>query len=232
MTAIGILVAYRPAALVVVGLLGEDFIYEARVAPPVPDWQRLDRRGWTFALLMAVGGVACVAGYYRTRRPLLPATAALLLVALPSVLPEPAADAAPPGIATGPLGLEGPLRLPPRFSLSTRIRSPTTGLSARLRLPDRPVNVSTQLFLGSVHVAEGPFVPTATGLPVPAAIGERRRPRSPPRGAPFRPTRSSPRIRASSSSSPTRTRPGFATASSTWTRRPGCGSRGTISPAR
>ena len=221
--AIAILVAYRPVAVVVVHLVGEDFINEARVAPPIPDWQRLidgmdvrtadGRRG------------------RRVRGRLLPHAAsapardgALLLVALPSVLPEPAADAAPPGIATGPLGLEGPLRLPPRFSLSTQIRSPTTGLSARLRLPDRPVNVSAQLFLGLVHVVEGPFVPPRPGRGTCCDRGAPAAALAAAWGAVPPDTKLTP--------NPgfvffvaTRTRPGFATASSTWTRRPGCGSR-------
>lgn len=163
--AIAIVVAYRPVAVVVARLVGESFVDEAMVAPPVPDWQRLEGRGWTFALLMALGGAACVAGYYRTRRPLLPATAALLLVALPSALPEPAADPAPAGVATGPLGFEGPLRLPARFSHSTRLTSPTTGLTAQLQLPERPANLTTMLFLGPVRVAAGTFAPIARGLP-------------------------------------------------------------------
>ncbi len=164
LTAIAILVAYPPVARVAVRWLGEEWIDEARVAPPIPDWQRLDRRGWTFALLMTLGGAACVVGCYRTRRPLLPAAAALALVALPSVLPEPAPDPPPAGIATGPLRLEGPLRLPPRFSLSTRIASPI-GLSARLQLPPRPPHLTTTLLLGPVRVAAGSFAPTAAGLP-------------------------------------------------------------------
>jgi hypothetical protein len=163
LTAIAIMVAYRPVAVAAVRWLGEDWIEEARVAPPIPDWQRLDRRGWTFALLMTLGGTACVVGCYRTRRPLLPAAAALALVALPSVLPEPASDPAP-GVATGPLGLVAPLRLPPRFSLSTRLVTPVS-LSAQLQLPQRPSHVTTTLLLGRVRVAAGSFTPIATGLP-------------------------------------------------------------------
>jgi hypothetical protein len=126
-------------------------------SPPLTDWQRVDGRGWLFALAMTGAAATLVLSAYRPRRAKVATLAGIALVTVAALLPareslrSPAADLARQvdGRVTLP-ALVIPIALDMR---SARGEGPSEWIFGAVTLPALPSNVSVERTLGVVHVS-------------------------------------------------------------------------------